>query len=315
MLWTEGVNWNQISLALLGNVSLLIIHLTTVCLRESIAIHSINGNNPIITVSAFWVRLIGFHIISSDWLFWPLAEQQFEKMRYRYSSFLHSIVSLWQEVFSIWRFVRILYFLFWKTGLLQSLCFGRYSSDLTDSAASSSLLRLCTEDVFHYGCYLWTHNLDIYLLGLPSFLLSSPLIPLISALLVSLLPHSTDMCLCSRSILLLGTWQWKRWLFLVFFLFFFFFALSLFLLSLETTKKNVTFISLCTRHAIHSVPSTKCGSVFEAVLIWGETETGLDAVIFLIHCFYILYPLLSFSTTYKRRILYLYSKAKCYPAV
>lgn len=39
----------------------------------------------------------------------------------------------------------------------------------------------------------------------------------------------------------------------------------------------------CTRHAILSVPSTKCGSVFEAVLICKETETWLDTAICLIY--------------------------------
>lgn len=59
-------------------------------------------------------------------------------------------------------------------------------------------LPLCTKDVFHYSCYLWTQNLDIYLLQLPSSLLSS----LISSPLSSLLPsplrcHTLLTCVCA----------------------------------------------------------------------------------------------------------------------
>lgn len=51
----------------------------------------------------------------------------------------------------------------------------RNGEDFAGCTASSSLLPLCIEDVYHYGCYLWTQNLDIYLLQLLSTaLFSSP---------------------------------------------------------------------------------------------------------------------------------------------
>lgn len=52
----------------------------------------------------------------------------------------------------------------------------RCSGVLSEREASSFLLPLCTEDVFNNGCYLWTQNLDIYLLRLHSSPLSSHLI-------------------------------------------------------------------------------------------------------------------------------------------
>lgn len=137
--------------------------------------------------------------------------------------------------------------------------------------ASFFLLPLYSKDVFHYDCYLWTQNLDIYLLQLNS---SPPSSHLISSFMspASLLSHFTDMCLCSHSILFLGAWQRKWWLFLVF-VSFSFFALPLFFCSLETKKDLfILFILLCRAHNVN--------------LSWNfyrseETETQLDVAIYL----------------------------------
>lgn len=144
----------------------------------------------------------------------------------------------------------------------------RYSSDLYQTA--HSFYCLCTKDVYHHGCYLWTQNLGIYLLQLQ--LLS----PLSSSHLLSHLPSATLYWHVFVRSSFPFPWHLTMEVVAVFF-----FALPLFLLSLET-KKNL-FIFLCTRHAIYSVPSTECGSVFEAVLICEETETWLDTAIYLIY--------------------------------
>lgn len=103
-------------------------------------------------------------------------------------------------------------------------------------------LPLCTKDVFHYSCYLWTQNLDIYLLQLPSSLLSS----LISSPLSSLLPsplrcHTLLTCVCalvpSFSLAFDNGSGGCFWLSL-----FFLFASSLFLHSLE--KKELFYLSV-----------------------------------------------------------------------
>lgn len=137
--------------------------------------------------------------------------------------------------------------------------------------ASFFLLPLYSKDVFHYDCYLWTQNLDIYLLQLNS---SPPSSHLISSFMspASLLSHFTDMCLCalipSFSLALdngSGGCFWYS--FLSFFC-------TAFVLLFPGNQKNlfILFILSCRAHNVN--------------LSWNlyrseETETQLDVAIYL----------------------------------
>lgn len=181
-------------------------------------------------------------------------------------------------------FCKVYYRCILKGSLVASLvcvnCIWRYSSGLPDCTASSFLLPLCTKDVYHYGCYLWTQNLDIYLL----LLNSSPLHSLFSSPVSSLSPplccHTLLTCVCalvpSFSLALDNGSGGCFW--------YLFFFRSAFVPPLPGNKQKKLLSFFSTRHAIYSVPSTKCGCVCEAVLIFEETETWLDTAIYLIYC-------------------------------
>lgn len=141
--------------------------------------------------------------------------------------------------------------------------------------ASFFLLPLYSKDVFHYDCYLWTQNLDIYLLQLNS---SPPSSHLISSFMspASLLSHFTDMCLCSHSILFLGAWQRKWWLFLVFVSFFFLHCLC----SSVPWKPKKSFYPF-----YPFMLSTQCESVLESLSIWGNWDTIGCSYLFGFFCF------------------------------
>lgn len=134
----------------------------------------------------------------------------------------------------------------------------RYRSDLADCGAPSfSTASVCS------GCLpLWLLSVNPEIstiiscsstplsLLFSSLLISSPL----SSFLSSLRCHTfTDMCLCSGSILLLGTWRWKWWLFLVFF-FLFFFVGTVFVLPLPGNQKEHNFYLF----RVQDMPSFLC---------------------------------------------------------
>ena len=80
-----------------------------------------------------------------------------------------------------------------KGSLVQRTAFEDIALNCQSLQLHLFLHLVCTEDVCHYGCYLQTQNLDIYLLQLCSFLIFSHLI---STLIFPLLSASMT-CVCA----------------------------------------------------------------------------------------------------------------------